>query len=79
MNNIIKVNGYTIDPEKVAMLDRTTRREFSDAAHDFVTTTGIYMRFSAGGAKWVADPEARFVEDAFERFDFGKTEDYLPY
>ena len=56
---IIRVNGYTIDPAKVAMLDRKQYDKHS----------GVFVCFAAGGRKWIADPEAFEVERKFAQYD----------
>lgn len=67
--NLIKVNGYTINPDKVAMLDRQQLTP---------KQTGILLRFVGGGVKWIADPEAKEVEALFAKYD-GVQESELPY
>ena len=55
---LIKVNGCTINPEKVTMLSRTEGRHWSDEAHDIVNYSGIIVHFDAGGKQWIDDPTA---------------------
>lgn len=74
---MIKVNGYTINPDKVTMLDRKTRREHLDGGRERVET-GVFVRFAAGGCQWINDPEAREVEAQFLRYD-STQETELPY
>lgn len=73
MNNIIQVNGYMIDARKIAMLDRKTVQISGKAQ------TGVVICFDGGGHKWVADPEAKAIEQACMDYEFGTRADYLPY
>jgi hypothetical protein len=66
---MIQVNGYTINPVTVGMLDRRPRRYFSDALGEMTQEEGVYVRFIGGAVKWIADPEAREVEAQFLRYD----------
>lgn len=76
--SLIKVNGYTINPATVGMLDRKTRSFFSDKLHEMTSETGVFVRFMGGGVKWIADPEAQEIETQFMRYD-GVQEAELPY
>ena len=67
--SIIKVNGYTINPAQVGMLDRKPRRYFSDALGEMTEETGVYVLLVGGGKKWIADPEAQEVERKFAQYD----------
>lgn len=78
MSRLIKVNGYTINPATVGMLDRTKRRFFSDKLGGMTSETGLFVRFVGGGVKWIADPEAQEIEAQFMRYD-GMQEGELPY
>lgn len=73
---LIKVNGCTINPEKVTMLARQEGRHWSDEAHDIVNYSGITVHFDAGGKQWIEDPTAEMIESAFEDWDRDRP---LPY
>jgi hypothetical protein len=75
MNNIIKVNGYTINAATVGMLERfTDKGELTGKT----LRTGVVIHFIGGGVKRITDPEAQEVEAAFMRYD-GVQENELPY
>jgi len=73
---LIKVNGITINPEKVTMLARKSGQRWSDKAHDIVNYSGVTVHFDAGGKKWIEDPTAEMIEAAFEDWDRDRP---LPY
>lgn len=74
---MMKVNGYTINPATVGMLDRKTRHERLDGGRERVET-GVFVRFIGGGCQWINDPEAKEIEAQFLRYD-GVQAAELPY
>jgi hypothetical protein len=73
---LIKVNGLTIVPEHVAMLERKSGKRFDDDMQDITDYAGINIYFTGGGRKWVYEPTASMIEAAFENYD---RSDELPY
>jgi hypothetical protein len=73
---LIKVNGHTINPEKITMLARKSGERWSDEANDIEHYSGITVHFDAGGKKWIEDPTAEMIEAAFEDWDRDRP---LPY
>lgn len=74
---LIKVNGYTINPDKVGMLKRTEGTRHLDGGKS-ERFSGITIVFAAGNSRFIEDPEGREIEDAFEHYD-GKAYSELPY
>lgn len=74
---LIKVNGLIIVPDKVTMIERKTGQRTTDDGH-MEDYTGITIHFDGGGRKWIDDPTATMIEDAFEHYD-SKAYSELPY
>lgn len=73
---LIKVNGCTINPEKVTMLARESRPRWNDETRKADSISGIMVHFDAGGRKWFEEPTATMIEAAFEDWDRDRP---LPY
>ncbi len=74
---LIRVNGLTIVPDKVTMIERKTGQRVTDNG-DIEDFDGINIHFVGGGRKWIDDPTATLVEDAFAHYD-SKAYSELPY
>lgn len=73
---LIKINGCTVNPEKISMLVRKEGTRWSEDAHDIVNYSGVTVHFDAGGHKWIEDPTAEMLEAALEDWDRDRP---LPY
>ena len=73
---LIKVNGCTINPEKISMLERKSGRRWSDERGNFESYAGVLVHFDAGGHTFIEEPEAAMIEAAFEDWDRDRP---LPY
>ena len=71
---LIKVNGCTINPEKIACIERKTGERYMGGQREVYS--GIGITFDAGGYKWIEDPTAEQIEAAFEDWDLDRP---LPY
>lgn len=78
MTNLIKINGYTIDATKVAMIDRRQATRTGEYSGKKFVESGVWLYFTAGGRRWIDDPEAKAVEAAFAEYD-GVQNAELPY
>ena len=73
---LIKVAGMVINFDKVAMIERSAGRRWSDTQKEFVHQGGILIHFDAGGKTFVEYPAAEQIESAFEEWDRDRP---LPY
>ncbi len=73
---LIKVNGHTINPEKISMLERKSGWRFVDGTQRMEDYAGISILFAGGGRAFVDEPEATMIEAAFEDWDRDRP---LPY
>jgi hypothetical protein len=74
--SLIKVNSFTINPEKVSMLERKSGRRFVDGTGRMEDYSGISILFAGGGRAFIDEPEAAMIEAAFEDWDRDRP---LPY
>jgi hypothetical protein len=71
---LIKVNGFTINPEKIACIERKTGERYMGGQREVYS--GIGITFDAGGYKWIEGIDADKVQAAFEDWDRDRP---LPY
>jgi hypothetical protein len=73
---LIKANGYTLNPEKIACIERGTMNHFNDATKQMQAYDGITITFDAGGHKRIEGLAADMIESAY--YDW-YTDQPLPY
>lgn len=64
---LIKVNGLTINPEKIACIERKSGERYVGGRPEVYN--GIGITFDAGGYKWIEGLDADKVQAAFEDYD----------
>jgi hypothetical protein len=73
---VIKVLAYTINPALVGMIERKSGERYVGSQREVFSGIGIV--FVGGGYKWIEDPDAKAIEEAFARYD-GIQASELPY